>query len=229
MGFFSFIKSIFSDSKNEKAKGGISVRLVTPTSENKDLENELNDIDKINQKREKRLKKYLQEQAKNTLELFSGIDEETKEKVLEKFDSVKIYMRISKKFELEMFSLFEGCDFVWQEYEYLKKWSLKNGITTHWAGRFCYKETPLNIIRLFIWTVINRAYDAKAKEEFKEVGFKRSDLSVVYENDLKILKRFSKLKTLPWKHDIHPITPGLMCSRVPLSGNERAKFEVSLD
>ena len=233
MGIFDFFKNLFNHS--ERATNNEQIE---STSKNVDSDSvsvsisikETKAVGIVNEEREKRLKEHLRKQAKNTLELFSGVSEESKEKILGKFESVNLYMRITKQFELEMFSLFDGNEFVWKEYEYLKKWSERNGITTHWAERFCNKETPLNIIRLFIWTVINRAYDSKSKEELKEAGFKRSDLLVDYENDLKILKRFQRLKTLPWKHNVHPITPGLMCCRVCLLEDEKKpNFEVKLD
>lgn len=217
MGLFDFLKNIFCESKEE-------TKPVTTKAEEKPKSFGI-----VSEKREMSLKEHLQEQAKNTLELFTGIDEETKKAVLKKFESHQFNRRISKTFELEMFSLFEGKEFDWLEYSYLKKWSAKNGITTHWAGRFCKKETPLNIVRLFIWTAVNRAYDANAKAELKSAGFEKSDLLVDYENDLQILKRFKRLKTLPWKHKIHPIAPGLMCCRVCLPDDEKGSYPELLD
>ena len=218
MGIFDFFKNIFSSSENNATEPPIVEMREEPKS-----------VGIVNEEREKNLQEHLQEQAKNTLELFNGIDEETKRAILEKLGTHNFAYRVSKTFELEVFSIFEGKEFEWLEYSYLKKWSAKNGITTHWAGRFCKKETPLNIVRLFIWTVINRAYDANTKAEIKSSGFTKSDLLVDYDNDLQIFKRFRKLKTLPWKHKVHPIAPGLMCCRICLPDFERGRLPENLD
>lgn len=163
---------------------------------------------------EERMRLFLEEQAKCTLDLFKGIDQKTKDAVIKKLSECPVFSHVNTKYQKEVFALFEGKDFVWEEYEYLKKLKEEIGLSSHMAERFCKRETPYNIVKLLIWTVQARAYDAEHIYKLQGV-FEWSKILVDYENDRDIY-RIVKNREIPWKLQTHPLLPGIMCIRTPV-------------
>ena len=169
-------------------------------------------------------KGYLKDQALKTLDFFTGLDEITKQLVAEKLSQHHFKGRPSKEYKAELYSLFEGKNFEWIELTYFRKWLEKNNQSVTMINSFCKNGTPKQIVDLLMFTVRDRACDAHRKDQLISMGYKKSDLLVTYENELAILKRLKRLKTLPWKYPIHPIAPGLSVDRVAYFDDEPSEY-----